>query len=360
MKGSGVTMHSFASASSRLPRDVLAALGSDVAAWQGSGLSALELPFTGKEFADILALAEHDLRALLDLSDTYSVLFLQGGASAQFSLLPMNLLGRLEHCDYVESGHWSRRAIEAARAWCDVRVIASRDDGSLPPPCEWNRSPDAAYCHFTSNETADGLQFHSYPEASDVPLVADMTADFLTRPVPVERFGVIYASAQKNLGAAGLTIVIVRRDLFGRARGGTPAPFDYARQAQAKSKVNTPPTFAVLVAARMLGWLRKNGGLAAAEGRNRTKSAKLYAAIDGDFYRCLAPPPDRSSISVCFRLQDPALDLMFLEEAQTQGLWHLRGHPAVGGIRASLYNAVEEPSVDALVSFMSDFKRHRG
>lgn len=360
MKGSDVTIHSFASASSTLPRDVLAALGSDVAVWQNSGLSALELPFTGKEFADILALAEHDLRALLDLPDTYSVLFLQGGASAQFSLLPMNLLGGLKHCDYVESGHWSRRAIAEARPWCDVRIIESRDEGSLPPPGEWNRSHDAAYCHFTTNETANGLQFHSYPEASDVPVVADMTADFLTRPVPVERFGVIYASAQKNLGAAGLTIVIVRRDLLGRARSGTPAPFDYARQAEAKSKVNTPPTFAVLVAARMLGWLRKTGGLAAAEERNKRKSAKLYAAIDGEFYRCPAPPPHRSSISVCFRLHDPALDLMFLEEAQARGLLNLRGHPAIGGIRASLYNAVEERSVDALVSFMSDFKRRRG
>ncbi len=360
MKGPGVTIHSFASASSTLPDEVRAALGSDVAEWQGSGLSALALPFTGKEFADILALAEHDLRALLDLPDTYSVLFLQGGASAHFSLLPMNLLGPHKHCDYVESGHWSRRAIAAARSWCDVRVIAPRDAGSLPPASGWDRSPDAAYCHFTTNETADGLQFHSYPDASDVPLVADMTADFLTRPVPVERFGAIYASAQKNLGAAGLTIVIVRSDLLGRARSGTPAPFDYGRQAEAKSKVNTPPTFAVLVAARMLGWLRETGGLAAAEGRNRTKSAKLYAAIDGDFYRCPAPLPHRSSISVCFRLPDPALDLMFLEEAQAEGLCHLGGHPSVGGIRASLYNAVAERSVDALVSFMSDFKRRRG
>jgi phosphoserine aminotransferase len=355
-----VTIHSFASASSKLPDDVLAALGSDVTEWQSSGLSALELPFTGKEFADILALAERDLRALLDLPDGYQVLFLQGGASAQFGLLPMNLLGLRTHCDYVQGGYWSKRAIAEASRWCNVRVVASGNERSLPPPGEWDRSPDAAYCHFTTNETADGLQFHSYPEASDVPLVADMTADFLTRPIPVERFGVIYASAQKNLGAAGLTIVIVREDLLGRAQRGTPAPFDYARQTQAKSKVNTPPTFAVLVASRMLGRLHDEGGLAAAAARNQVKSAKLYAAIDDDFYRCPVLPPHRSSISVCFRLPDTVLDLMFLEEAQASGLCHLRGHPSVGGIRASLYNAVPEQAVDALVGFMSDFQRRWG
>jgi len=357
-----VQVLSFASASSKLPDDVLAALRADVTEWQGTGLSALELPFTGKAFADIAALAEHDLRALLDLPDNYRVLLLQGGASAQFSLLPMNLLGNASHCDYVQSGHWSRRAIAAAEQHGDVHVIAAGDGTALPPPEAWARSADAAYCHYTTNETADGLQFQTFPEASDdVPLVADMTADFLTRPFPVGRFGLVYASAQKNLGAAGLTIVIVREDLLGRARRGTPAPFDYARQAAAKSRVNTPPTFAVLVAGRMLAWLRAEGGLAATEMRNRAKSAKLYAAIDEDgFYRCPAARACRSSISVCFHLPDPVLDLMFLEEAEAHGLHHLRGHPEVGGIRASLYNAVAEPAVDALVSFMSDFKRRRG
>lgn len=351
---------SFASASSQLPESVLAALGADIAEWQGSGLSALELPFTGKEFADIAALAEHDLRLLLELPDGYHVLFLQGGASAQFAFLPMNLLGGASHCDYVASGHWSRRAMAAAEPLCSVRVIASADAGALPDPSSWDRSADAAYCHYTSNESADGLQFQAYPEASDVPLAADMTADFLTRPIPVARFGLIYASAQKNLGAAGLTIVIVREDLLGGARRGTPAPFDYTRQAEARSQVNTPPTFAVLVASRMLAWLRAEGGLAAAQARGAAKSGTLYAAIDGGFYRSAAAPSCRSSISVCFRLPDPALDLMFLEEAKTHGLCHLCGHPEVGGVRASLYNAVPEQAVDALVSFMSDFKRRRG
>jgi phosphoserine aminotransferase len=252
-----VTALSFSSASSKLPDEVLTALSGDIAMWQGTGFSALELPFTGKEFADISALAEHDLRALLDLPESYHVLFLQGGATAQFSLLPMNLLGDAGHCDYVESGHWSRRAIAAASQCCKVRVIASGDRRSLPEPASWRRTSKAAYCHYTTNETADGLQFHGFPEMSDVPLVADMTGDFLTRPMPLERFGLMYASAQKNLGAAGLTIVIVRDDLLDRARGGIPAPFDYGRQVHSKSRVNTPPTFAVLVASRMLGWLRE-------------------------------------------------------------------------------------------------------
>lgn len=356
-----MTVLSFSSACSKLPEEVLAALSEDVVAWQGTGLSALELPFTGAEFADIVARAEHDLRALLDIPDSYHVLFLQGGATAQFSLLPMNLLGDARHCDYVESGHWSRRAIAAASQCCDVHVVASGDQGVMPEPSSWRRSSDAAYCHYTTNETADGLQFQVFPKTSEVPLVSDMTADFLTRPVPVERFGLIYASAQKNLGAAGLTIVIVRDDLLGRARRGTPVPFDYMRQAQSKSKVNTPPTFALLVASRMLSWLREQGGLAGAQERNRAKSAKLYAATDGDeFYRCLAAPSHRSSVSVCFRLPSPALDIMFADEAEASRLLHLRGHPAVGGIRASLYNAVSEAAVDALVSFMSDFKRRRG
>ena len=195
-----------------------------------------------------------------------------------------------------------------------------------------------------------------------MPLTADMTADFLTRPIPVARFGLIYASAQKNLGAAGLTIVIVREDLLGRARRETPPPFNYARQAEARSRINTPPTFAILVASRMLAWLRRHGGLPAAEARSRENSASLYAAIDdsGGFYRGLAAPSCRSAISVCFRLPDPALDVMFLEEAEAQGLCHLRGHPDVGGIRASLYNAVPQAAVETLAAFMSDFKRRRG
>lgn len=352
---------SFASGPSTLPPLVRAALSRDVADWRGSGFSALELPFTGQAFGEILAAAEDDLRALLDLPAPYRVLFLQGGASAQFALLPMNLLGTADHCDYVQSGYWACRAIEEAAACCDVRVIATGSDAHLPPPGAWRQSADAAYCHFTSNETADGLQFHAFPEPGDAPLVSDMTADFLTRPIPVERFGVIYASAQKNLGAAGLTIVIVREDLLGRVRRGTPAPFDYTRQAAARSKVNTPPTFAILVAGRMLRWLLENGGLEGAARRNTRKSEKLYAAIDGSrFYRCPVSTADRSFINVCFRLPDAHLEAVFLQEAEANGLFHLRGHARVGGLRASLYNPTPEAAVDALVRFMARFEQQRG
>lgn len=356
-----MAVYSFASGPSALPSEVLAQLASDVGGYGGSGLSALELPFSEGVFPDILAETERDLRTLLDVPPNYRILFLQGGASAQFALLPMNLLGARRHCDYVLGGHWSRRAAEEASRAADVRVIASGDGASLPEPHSWRCSPDAAYCHYTTNETADGLQFHVLPDPSDVPLVCDMTADLLTCRMPVERFGLIYASAQKNLGAAGLTLVIVREDLLGHARQDTPAPFDYTRQAEAGSKINTPPTFAVLVAHRMLRWLRENGGLAEAEVRNKRKSAKLYAAIDrDDFYRCGASLQHRSRISVCFRLPEPRLEELFLDEAEAEGLLHLKGHRNVGGLRASLYNGVSEGAVDTLVSFMTDFKRRRG
>jgi len=352
---------SFASASSKLPPEVLSELTSDIAEWQASGLSALELPFTGTDFANILSEAEHELRALIQLPQCYKVLFLQGGASTHFAALPMNLAAEARRCDYVLSGHWSRRAIQAASSWCNVNVIASACEGHLPTPASWQRSPDAAYCHFTSTETAEGLQFHDIPEPSGVPLIADMTADFLTRPIPIEHFGLVYASAQKNLGAAGLTVVIAHDAQLTGAKQAIPAPLDYTRQAAANSKINTPPTFAIIVALRMLTWLRSKGGLEAAAARNVAKSKQLYAVIDeDDFYLGQAAPHDRSSVSVCFRHREPELDQMFLDEAEANGLCHLRGHPDIGGIRACLYNGVPDEAAPALASFMSDFKRRRG
>jgi phosphoserine aminotransferase len=271
----------------------------------------------------------------------------------------MTLSGEAGHCDYVDSGYWSRRAIEDATACCNVRVAATATTPTqLPHPAEWRRSADAAYCHFTSNESADGLQFHSLPDAGQTPLVADMTGDFLTRPLPVERFGLIYASTQKTLGVSGLTIVIVREDLLGRGRRGIPAPFDLARQAEARSRVNTPPTFSVLVVARMLHWVAESGGVEAAGARSREKSVRLYDAIDrSGFYRCPAARSDRSHVNVCFRLPDARLEEAFLREADAAGLLHLRGHPRVGGVRASFYPSTSEAAVDALIAFMSEFQR---
>lgn len=352
---------SFGSGPSALPKGVIEEVQCDIAEWRDSGQSLLELPFCGKEFATILAEAERDLRELLHLPDHYRVLFLQGGAFTQFSALPMNLLGSREEADYVHTGYWSRRAIAEASPWAKIRLAACADGVSLPHPETWELSDSSAYCHFTSNETADGLQFQAMPAPSAIPLVADMSADFLSRPIPIERFGVIYASAQKCLGAAGLTIVVIREDLLGAASPRTPGPLDYTRQANEHSRVNTPPTLAIAIAAHMLRWLLDSGGLEAAEARSHARSAQVYTAIDGDdFYSSPVAVADRSRVSVRFHLPSPDLEAMFREEAESQGLLHLTGHPAVGGLRASLYNGIRDHAVEALVCFMNAFRSRRG
>ncbi|MBX5455194.1 MAG: 3-phosphoserine/phosphohydroxythreonine transaminase [Acidobacteriia bacterium] len=346
---------SFATGAGSLPAEVLAEIREGLVSWRGSGLSVLELPFTGAKFQTILAEAEQDLRDLLDIPASYRVLFLQGGAFAQFRLVPLNLLRAGESASYVETGYWSARAMAEARALCPV-VVAARARKAVPPFAEWRIPPDAAYCHITTNETAEGVQFHEIPVLSRTPLVADMTADLLTGPLDIRRFGLIYASAQKNLGAAGLTLVIVREDLLGRGQDVVPAPLDYTRQARAGNRINTPPTFAIYVAGLMLKWLKRQGGLNVIAERNRRKAAKLYAAIEtGGFYHCPVPPPHRSSVTVCFHLPDAVQEAAFLEAAAQAGLLNLQGHPAVGGIRAALYNGVTEAAVDALVAFMAEF-----
>lgn len=353
--------YNFASGPATLPPDVLEAARAALADCRGTGLSILELPFTGSVFAGILAETERDLRDLLGLTEAWRVLFLQGGASAQFALVPMNLLGEKGAADYVETGHWSRRAMAEAANWCRVRTAARGSGRDVPPPAEWSLCEDAAYCHLTTNETADGVQFHRLPDTGAVPLVADMSADLLTRPLEVARFGLIYASAQKNLGAAGLTVVLVRDDLLGRAHPGIPAVFDYSRQAAANGKVNTPPMFAVLVAGLMLRRLKADGGLRAAGERNARKAAALYGAIDrSHLYRCPVEPSARSLVNVRFHVPDEATEAAFLAGAEAAGLLNLKGHPAVGGIRATLCNAMPEAGVEALVAFMADFERRRG
>ncbi len=346
---------SFAGGPSILPPEVLAEVQEAVGEWGGSGQSVLELPFTGPAYAAIQEEAEADLRALLGLPTQYRVLFLQGGAYAQFRLVPLNLLGPDGCAAHVETGYWSARAIAEASSVCRV-AVAARALNRVPPPASWRIPEEAAYCHVTGNETADGVQFHHFPALDRVPLVGDLTADLLTGPVDIERFGLVYASAQKNLGAAGVTIVIVREDLLGRARASIPAPLDYARQAASRGRVNTPPVFAVFVASRMLKWLRRQGGLAEAAARCRRRSETLYAAIEAsDLYRCDVDRADRSRISVCFHLADASRESAFLAEAQRRGLHHLKGHPARGGIRACLYNAMPESGVVALADFMAEF-----
>jgi phosphoserine aminotransferase len=354
-------LHSFASGQSPLPPDVLAAIRDDIADWQQSGQSLLELPFTSGAADRILRETEAGLRRLLRVPANYSILFLQGGASAQFAVLPLNLANRHVKASYVLSGHWSRRAVAEASHWIPVHIAAKGDGTSLPDPEAWVLQQDADYCHYTSNESADGLQFHTVPETGAVPLIADMTADLFTRPVPVNRFGVLYASCQKNLGVSGLTVVIVRDDLLHSAHPGVPAPFDYTRQARERSKVNTPPVFAVAVAGRMARWLIDKGGLDAAEKRSRQKSSRLYSLIgSGEFYHSPVAVPDRSHVSVRFHLPSAELESMFVAEAGQSGLIHLGGHPEIGGLRASLYNPVMEHSVEVLAEFMRDFEARRG
>lgn len=348
---------SFAGSAGMLPEEVLAEARRGLGERSIGGLSALELPFAGEDFHDLRDAAEADLRALLDLPPTYRVLFLQGGATAQFSLVPLNLAGGREQAAYLETGLWSRRAIAAARRMTGVHTARS--------PAVLARAGDAAYWHVTTTETADGTRLANLPEANaDVPLVADMTADLLTAPLAADRFGVVYASAQKNIGTAGLTVVIVREDLLGRALPGTPAPFDYTLQAREESRVNTPPVAALFVAGRMLKWLRRNGGLAEMERRAARRSARLYEIIDGSgCYASVAARGERSPIAVCFRLPDAAAEKRFLDGAARRGLNHLRGHPSVGGIRVSLYNGVPDAAVDALAEYMAGFAegaRRRG
>jgi phosphoserine aminotransferase len=339
-----------------MPREVLEQVRDEMLDWHGSGMSVLEMPFTGPGFAEILTVAERDLRHLLDIPSSYRVLFLQGGAYAQFALVPMNLAAGRRSADYVETGHWSRRAVREARRFCRVNVAASGID-QIPPVTQWRRDAEAAYCHITTNETADGVQFQWTPATDEVPLVADMTSDFLSRPVDVSRYGLIYASAQKNVGPAGLTLVVVREDLLGNAPESTPAAFDYGRQAENHSKVNTPPTFSIYVAGLVFQWLRRQGGLEEMARRGRERSAKVYAAIDDrcGFYVCNIGPPDRSLVNPCFHLADETLEQSFLEQADAHGLLNLAGHAARGGLRASLYNAMPDEGVDALVAFMEEF-----
>lgn len=355
--------YNFAAGPAMLPPEVLAQIQDELPDWQGSGLSVLEQPFTGAPFKGLMQQAEQDLRALLALPPNYHVLFLHGGASCQFALLPLNLLLPGQSADYLESGHWAAKAIAEARRHVPLNVIASgRDNGftALPEPGEWRLDPRAGYCHLTSNETVNGLQLQRFPQ-TQAPLVADMTSDFLTRPLPIERFGLIYASAQKNLGVAGLCLLIVRGDLLRPPRAGLPSAFSYALQVEQQSRLCTPPTFALYCAALMLRWIGQQGGLAAMARAGQEKSQLLYRAIDASgFYQCRQRTADRSAINVCFRLRDDGLLAQFLAEAQLAGLYHLQGHGAVGGVRASLYNAMPLAGAERLLGFMLDFERRYG
>jgi len=353
----------FSAGPAALPEAVLAQARDEMLDYRGTGMSVMEMSHRSKAFIEIAETARADLVELMGIPDDYDVLFLQGGATLQFAMVPLNLLGERDSADYLDTGSWSDKAIKEAKRFCRVNVVASSADSrfsSVPARDQWRLDPSAAYLHVCANETIGGVQLHEYPD-TDVPLVADMSSDILSRPVDVGRFGLIYAGAQKNIGPAGLTVVIVRRDLLGRARSGTPSMLDYAVHAEAESMSNTPPTYAWYLAGLVFKWLKAEGGLAAIAAVNARKAGKLYAAIDSsNFYSSPVARADRSLMNVPFTLPDASQDGDFLAAAEAAGLTNLKGHRSVGGMRASLYNAVPEAAVDALVDFMQTFEKERG
>ena len=347
-----------------LPEAVLRRTQDELLDWKGSGMSVMEVSHRGADFIEFAAQSERDLRELLAVPDNYRVLFLQGGATLQFAAVPLNLAPPGAVADYVVTGNWGEKAVSEAERYVSVNVVADSSASkhtAIPEPSAWRVSRDAAYLHYTPNETVYGVEFHSIPEVSDAPLVADMSSTLLSRPIDVSRYGVIYAGAQKNIGPAGLAVVLVRDDLLGRARRETPGVIDYKLMADHDSMWNTPSTLSWYIAGLVFQWLKEQGGLAAMADVNSRKAAKLYAAIDGsEFYANPVDPACRSWMNVPFTLAAPELDKTFLAEAKAAGLTNLKGHRSVGGMRASIYNAMPEAGVDALVAFMADFERRRG
>jgi len=354
-------VYNFSPGPAVLPEEVLAQAREEMLDWHGSGMSVMEMSHRGKEFMSIAQGAQTDLRELLGIPTNYKVLFLQGGASAQFAGVPMNLLRGKSKADYVHTGEWAKKAIGEARKFCSVSIAASSEDKNFtyaPKGSSWQLDPAAAYVHYTGNETIGGVEFHWVPQTGAVPLVCDLSSSLLSRPLDVSKFGVIYAGAQKNIGPAGLTIVIVRDDLVGQAAPGTPSTLDYKVQADNDSMYNTPPTYAIYVAGLVLKWLKAKGGLAEMERINVAKAGLLYDLLDSSaFYRSPVAREDRSRMNVPFTLSDPARDEAFLKQAAQHGLIQLKGHRSVGGMRASIYNAMPLAGVKALVEFMRDFER---
>ena len=352
--------YNFSPGPATLPEPVLERARAEMLDYRGRGLSVMEMSHRSPEFVEIAERAEADFRELLDVSDDYAVLFLQGGATLQFAMVPINLADEDSVVDYVHTGLWGTKAIAEARRLCRVNVAASSEEDNfnhVPPPETWRLSPGSAYVHITGNETIGGVEFHEYPDTGDTPLVADLSSTLLSRPLTVDRFGLIYASAQKNLGPAGITVVVARKDLIGRARPNTPTTLDYGAHAAADSMLNTPSTYAWYLTGLVLQWLREQGGVSAIAEVNERKASKLYAALDGsNFYRCPVAKRNRSWMNVAFTLADEALDEAFLHAAEARGLLNLKGHRSVGGMRASIYNAMPEEGVDALIDFMAAFE----
>jgi len=357
-------VYNFSAGPAALPEAVLKQAQDEMLDWHGSGMSVMEMSHRGKEFMSIAAEAEADLRELMSIPQNYKVLFLQGGASAQFAMVPLNLMGRTGKADYLKTGSWSKKAIAEAKRYGDVTVtVDTAVDGKFTtvPAADLNLSADASYVHYTPNETIEGVEFPYVPATGEVPLVADMSSTILSRPVDVSQFGIIYAGAQKNIGPAGLTIVIVREDLIGQTLDGTPTMFDYQTHADNDSMYNTPPTYGWYLAGLVFKWLKSKGGLAGMAEINARKAQALYSAIDNSgFYANPVDPACRSWMNVPFTLANPELDDAFLKGASAAGLKTLKGHRSVGGMRASIYNAMSEEGVKTLIDYMAEFERSNG
>jgi phosphoserine aminotransferase len=354
-------VYNFSAGPSTLPELVLKQAQAEMLEWRDSGMSVMEMSHRGKFFSTIAEELESDLRELLAIPANYKLLFLQGGASAQFSLIPQNILnGKAKAC-YVNTGAWSEKAIQDAKACCDVVISASSEANKfthIPDISSWNIDQDAAYLHYTANETIHGVEFQSIPDSKGLDLVSDMSSNILSRQVDISKFGLIYAGTQKNMGPAGVTIVIVREDLVGHAVKGIPPVFDYAQQVKNGSMLNTPATYNWYLVGLVLKWLKEQGGVAAIEQRNINKAAKLYEVIDQS--RLYSNPVEksvRSRMNVPFILSEEALDKPFLAAAEANGLFELKGHRSVGGMRASIYNAMPESGVDVLCEFIKEFER---
>ena len=347
-----------------LPEAVLRQAADEMLDWHGSGMSVMEMSHRGKEFVAIHAEAEQLARELLGVPPNYKVLFMQGGAIGENAIVPLNLIGRSGKADYVVTGDWSKKSAKEAAKYGTVNIAASGEPGkftSIPKRAEWKLDPGASYVHVCSNETIGGVQYHWTPDVGNVPLVADMSSDIMSRPIDVNKFGLIYAGAQKNMGPSGVTLVIVRDDLLGHALPACPSAFDYKLQAEADSMFNTPPTYAIYIAGLVFNHIKANGGLAAMQAHNKAKAAVLYDYLDqSKFFSNPVANEDRALMNVPFKLKDDSLDDAFLKGAQARGMIQLKGHRSVGGMRASIYNAMPIEGVKALVAYMKDFEAQHG
>ena len=364
MSGPAHRVYNFSAGPAVLPEPVLERAQAELLDWRGSGMSVMEVSHRGADFVEMAASSEATLRELLGISNDYDVLFLAGGATLQFASVPLNLAPEGATVDYVVTGSWGKKAASEAARYAKVNIAADSAAShytEIPDPSSWQVTEDAAYLHYTPNETIVGVEFHFVPDVSNAPLVVDMSSTLLSRPIDVDRFGVIYAGAQKNIGAAGIAVLIVRKDLTGRARKETPGVIDYKTMAEKDSMWNTPPTFSWYISALVFDWIREQGGLESIGKRNQRKADKLYSAIDGsDYYQNPVMPDCRSWMNVPFTLADGSRNQAFLDQADQAGLKNLKGHRLVGGMRASIYNAMPEAGVDALIEFMEEFERKQG